>query len=122
MNCERLHRVINELCEKKGVTQIKALEESGVGKNFLWSVKNRGSTPSVEKLEALSAYFGVSIDYLVGNTDYPYIVTAAEMEERKNPDIIRKDIAAFGGAETLTVDSKALDTAIERALKAKGII
>lgn len=93
MNCERLHRVINELCENKGVTQIKALEESGVGKNFLWSVKNRGSTPSVEKLEALSAYFGVSIDYLVGNTDYPYIATAnnamrlntqaAELSERE---------------------------------------
>lgn len=122
MDCERLHRVINELCEKRGVTQIKALEESGVGKNFLWSVKNRGSVPSVEKLQALAKYFGVSLDYLVGNTDYPYIVTAAEMEELKNPNIISKNIAAFGGAETLTVDSKALDAAIEKALKAKGLI
>lgn len=38
------------------------------------------------------------------------------------PNIIRKDIDAFGGAETLTVDSKALDAAIEKALKAKGLI
>lgn len=38
------------------------------------------------------------------------------------PNIISKDIAAFGGTETLTVDSDALDAAIERALKAKGLI
>lgn len=38
------------------------------------------------------------------------------------PNVISKDIAAFGGAETLTVDSDALDAAIERALKAKGLI
>ena len=82
----------------------------------------KGSVPSVEKLQALAVYFNVSVDYLIGNTDYPYIVTAAEMEELKNPNIISKNIAAFGGAETLTVDSKALDAAIEKALKAKGLI
>lgn len=121
MNLDRLLNVIKELCNQKGVTQKEALIKSGAGDRFFQNVR-QGSTPSVEKLEALSAYFGVSIDYLVGNTDYPYIVTAAEMEELKNPNIISKNIAAFGGAETLTVDSKALDAAIEKALKAKGLI
>lgn len=122
MDYERLQRVIKELSNAKGVSPTKALTDSGVGKSFFWSINKQGSVPSVEKLQALAVYFNVSVDYLIGNTDYPYIVTAAEMEELKNPNIISKNIAAFGGAETLTVDSKALDAAIEKALKAKGLI
>lgn len=121
MNLERLQNVVKSLCNKKGVTQKEALTQSGAGDRFFQNIR-QGSVPSVEKLQALAVYFNVSVDYLIGNTDYPYIVTAAEMEELKNPNIISKNIAAFGGAETLTVDSKALDAAIEKALKAKGLI
>lgn len=121
MDLNKILIVIKEQCSIKGITQKEVLAQSGAGDKFVQHIKS-GSAPSIEKCQALAKYFGVSLDYLVGNTDYPYIVTAAEMEERKNPDIIRKDIAAFGGAETLTVDSKALDAAIERALKAKGLI
>lgn len=73
MDGSKLQQVINKLCEEKGVTQSKALEECGVGKNFIWSVKNRGSAPSVEKLQALALYFDVSVDYLIGNTDIPEV-------------------------------------------------
>lgn len=121
MDFDRLQNVIQKLCDKRGIKPRTAYEESGVGRSFYDNIR-KGSVPSVEKLQALAVYFNVSVDYLIGNTDYPYIVTAAEMEELKNPNIIRKDIAAFGGAETLTVDSKALDAAIEKALKAKGLI
>lgn len=122
MDYERLQRVIKELSNVKGVSPTKALIDSGVGKSFFWSINKQGSAPSVEKLQALSTYFNVSLDYLVGNTDYPYIVTAAEMEELKNPNLISKDIAAYGGAETLTVDSDVLKAAIDKALKEKGLI
>lgn len=121
MDLSRLLNVIKELCNKKGVTQKEALSGSGAGDRFFQNVR-QGSTPSVEKLQALSAYFNVSLDYLVGNTDYPYIVTAAEMEELKNPSLISKNIAAYGGAETLTVDSDVLKAAIDKALKEKGLI
>lgn len=121
MNYDILLSRIEKLSQEKGILKTYAYIQSGVGKDFGANIA-KNSKPSIEKIQALATYFGVSIDYLVGNTDYPYIVTAAEMEELKNPNIIRKDIAAFGGAETLTVDSKALDAAIEKALKAKGLI
>ncbi len=56
-----------------------------------------------------------AVDKLLGITEHG---TKAPVR----PNIITKNVAAFGGAETLTVDSDALDAAIERALKAKGLI
>lgn len=111
----------NQLCLKRGINKTSALAESGAGDKFVQHIKS-GSAPSIEKCQALAEYFNVSIDYLVGNTDYPYIVTAAEMEELKNPNLISKNIAAYGGAETLTVDSDVLKAAIDKALKEKGLI
>lgn len=92
MELNRILHVLKEQCSKKGVTQKEALAKSGAGEKFAQNIK-AGSTPSIEKLQALAKYFGVSIDYLVGNTDYPYIVTvnnamrintqAAELSERE---------------------------------------
>ena len=121
MDLERLQNVVKSLCNKKGVTQKEALAQSGAGDRFFQNIR-QGSVPSVEKLQALAIYFGISLDYLVGNTDYPYVVTAAEMAALKKPNIISKNIAAFGGAETITVDSDALKAAIDQALKEKGLI
>lgn len=56
-----------------------------------------------------------AVDKLLGITEHGATTPV-------RPNLIKKDIAAFGGAETLTVDSDALDAAIERALKAKGLI
>ncbi len=78
MDYERLQKVIEDLCRQKGVTKAKALDESGVGKNFFWNATKRGSAPSIEKCQALAVYFGVSLDYLVGNTDVPEVNRAEE--------------------------------------------
>lgn len=121
MDFIKLQNVITEQCSAKGVSQNTAFNESGVGRSFYDNIK-KGSVPSVDKLQALAMYFGISLDYLVGNTDYPYVVTAAEMAALKKPNIISKKIAAFGGAETITVDSDALKAAIDQALKEKGLI
>ena len=56
-----------------------------------------------------------AVDKLLGITEHGAMAPV-------RPNLIKKDIAAFGGAETLTVDSDALDAAIEKALKAKGLI
>ena len=78
MDYERLHRVVKELASKKGVSLTNALIESGVKKNFFWSIEKQGSVPSVEKLQALAVYFDVSVDYLIGNTDVPEVNRAEE--------------------------------------------
>lgn len=70
MDFKRLQNVISDCCERKGVSARTAFNESGVGRSFYDNI-NKGSVPSVDKLQALAVYFGVSLDYLVGNTDIP---------------------------------------------------
>ena len=72
MDLDRMLFVIKEQCSKKGVTQSDALEKSGAGTKFVQNIK-QGSAPSIEKCQALAVYFGVSLDYLVGNTDIPEV-------------------------------------------------
>lgn len=77
MDFNRLQKVISDCCERKGVSARTAFNESGVGRSFYDNI-NKGSVPSVDKLQALAVYFGVSLDYLVGNTDVPEVNRAEE--------------------------------------------
>ena len=77
MCLERILAVIKEQCSLKGVTQKEALAKSGAGDKFVQHIK-QGSAPSIEKCQALAVYFGVSLDYLVGNTDVPEVNRAEE--------------------------------------------
>lgn len=77
MDLSRLLEVIKEQCSLKGVTQKDALIQSGAGERFVQNIK-QGSAPSIEKCQALAVYFGVSLDYLVGNTDVPEVNRAEE--------------------------------------------
>ncbi len=77
MDFNRLQKVISDCCERKGVSARTAFVESGVGRSFYDNI-NKGSVPSVDKLQALAVYFGVSLDYLVGNTDVPEVNRAEE--------------------------------------------
>ena len=77
MDFNRLQKVISDCCEKKGVSARTAFVESGVGRSFYDNI-NKGSVPSVDKRQALAVYFGVSLDYLVGNTDVPEVNRAEE--------------------------------------------
>ena len=72
MCLERILTVIKEQCTLKGITQKEALAKSGAGDKFVQHIK-QGSAPSIEKCQALAVYFGVSLDYLVGNTDVPEV-------------------------------------------------
>ena len=77
MDFNRLQKVMSDCCERKGVSARTAFVESGVGRSFYDNI-NKGSVPSVDKLQALAVYFGVSLDYLVGNTDVPEVNRAEE--------------------------------------------
>lgn len=56
---------IEELAKEKGVNLNTAFIESRVGKNFK---SNLGiANPSEGKIRMLATYFGVSVDYLLGN-------------------------------------------------------
>lgn len=64
---------IKELCKKKGVKPTIACEESGAGKNFLNHIETRGSKPSVEKVQMLADYLGVTTSELLGEKTEPTV-------------------------------------------------
>ena len=57
---------VRELAKSKGIPVTTALEEAGAGKSLLSSIESRGSAPSVEKVQQLAQYFGVTTSQLLG--------------------------------------------------------
>lgn len=57
---------VKYLCFKKGIKPTNACKDAGVGGSFLSDIMNRGSTPSVAKVQLLANYLGVTTSELLG--------------------------------------------------------
>ena len=65
LNVEKFVQNIKTLCKLKGVTPSSACMASGAGRNFMDNIK-KGSIPSVEKVQLLAQYLGVTVSELLG--------------------------------------------------------
>ena len=63
---------IKLLAKKQGISLNTLEERVGLGKNYIYSLKNK-KTPSVEHIAKIADYFNVSTDYLLGRTENPAI-------------------------------------------------
>ncbi|QEY33712.1 helix-turn-helix transcriptional regulator [Caproiciproducens galactitolivorans] len=59
--------VFAKLCEERGIKPSKAAEECGINKSNVSNWKNNGYVPRSDALNKIADYFGVSVDYLLGN-------------------------------------------------------
>lgn len=71
MDREQFVRNIKFFCDLKGVKPTVACREAGVGTSFINNVEARGQTPSVEKVQMLAQYLGVTVSDLLGETKPP---------------------------------------------------
>ena len=55
-----------DLCRKKGVAPTRAALDIGLSRSTPTTWKTRGLTPQGDTLHKIAAYFGVSVDYLLG--------------------------------------------------------
>lgn len=63
-----VYEKIVELCNNKGVTPGKMCNDLGYSRNTMTALKNgRSTTLKLDKAQRIAAYFGVSVDYLLGN-------------------------------------------------------
>ncbi len=78
---------LKELCNKKGIKPSRVAIECGFSKGTVSHWKNDGTIPQRDLLIKIAAYFGVTVDYLLGK------------EETNKPTITEADIkvALFGG-------------------------
>ena len=65
MNVEKFVQNIKTLCKLKGTTPSAACIVSGAGRNFMDNIK-KGSIPSIEKVQLLAQYLGVTVSELLG--------------------------------------------------------
>lgn len=63
--------VFLNLCNKANIKPSKAAEECGINRSNVSLWKSKGYTPRGDALQALADYFGVSVDYLLGNESAP---------------------------------------------------
>ena len=59
---------IKKYCSIKGVKPTVACRESGVGTSFINNIEKRVSMPSIEKVQMLAEYLGVTVSELLGET------------------------------------------------------
>ena len=59
---------IKNISKKKGYSSLRVLSETaGLGPNAIYQWRNK--TPRTDNLQAVADVLGVSVDYLLGNTD-----------------------------------------------------
>ena len=82
---KKMYEIFAQLCKQHGVTPYKVSKETGVSQPTLSEWKKGTYTPKQDKLQKIADYFGVTLDYLMGNThadrDIEEIDIAIELEE-----------------------------------------
>ncbi len=68
---------VKKYCKLRDVKPTVACRESGVGTSFINNIE-KGSAPSVEKVQKLAAYLGVTTSELLGEERAPAPVAEAE--------------------------------------------
>lgn len=66
MDKQQFVQNIKFYCLKRNVKPTVACREAGVGSSFINNIEARGQIPSVEKVQQLAGYLGVSTSELLG--------------------------------------------------------
>ncbi len=97
--------VIKQLCKNKGVTVTGLEKELGFARGSLCKVNT--SKPSMEKVQKLADYFGISSDYLMNGEEIKQTTSELSTKEKhdikRNVDNIMESLNSNNG-ETLYYD------------------
>ena len=64
-----MYEIFAKLMEDHNVTSYRVAKDTGVSQTTLSDWKRGRSVPKLEKLKKLADYFGVSVEYLMGNRE-----------------------------------------------------
>lgn len=88
-------QTVQELASQKGITIAKMIKDLGLGQGTFSTWKKRGTIPNGDTLRAIANYFGVSVDYLLGNTDEKKKPTADGGEPLQTDDPLLQEAIAI---------------------------
>ena len=89
-----MYEIFEKLLRKRHTTAYRVAKDTGVTTATLSSWKQGKYTPKLEKLQKIADYFGVSPDYLQGNS-YIKDLGGVIKEERERLRITRDDVAEY---------------------------
>ena len=84
-----MYEIFEQLLQEYGVTAYKVAKEAGVSQSMLSEWKKGVYTPKQDKLKKIADYFGVTVDYLMGN----------ENTELEIPEVLKGVPVAFHRGE-----------------------
>lgn len=64
-----MYEIFEQLLQKNKITSYKLSKDTGISQTILSNWKNGRNTPKYEKLKQIAEYFGVSIEYLMGEDE-----------------------------------------------------
>lgn len=103
-------KIIKTLCEKRGINIYELEEICGFSRSSMYSWGR--SNPSVDKVKAVADYFGVTVDYLMGDDEEITTTTRTKEEALEYAFRGRPDMKAlFSVAENATAED--IEKAIE---------
>lgn len=80
---------IRELRKSKKLTQKKLAEKINVDCSAVTKWETGKANPDFEKQQFLADFFGVSVDYLLGRTDF------MEKEKHTEPDVLKENMIVY---------------------------
>lgn len=120
-----MYEIFAQLCKQHGVTPYKVSKETGVSQPTLSEWKKGTYTPKQDKLQKIADYFGVTLDYLMGNTHAdeqtpPEMQKAPTLNKKDERDIKKKMdemLELFDSADALMFDGEPLDEETRQLLR-----
>lgn len=87
-----MYSILEKLLEEKGITAYQLSKETGISTATFSNWKGGKYTPKDDKLQLIANYFGVTLDYLKGNSEFR---TKEEMfvfwdSQNRNEEIIKE--------------------------------
>lgn len=86
MNNAQRASIIKHYCKQKGVAVGSMLLDCGISKSLIYDMERRDRTPSADTFSQIADYLGCSVDYLLGRTDCPDLIT---LDKLNGPSVIQ---------------------------------
>ena len=93
-----LYERLSTLCQEHGITAYRMCKDTGIQPSIMTDLKmGRRQTVKAETAAKIATYFGVSVDYLIGNTKEKEKPASQEADELIKSDPLAGQLfAAYG--------------------------
>ena len=98
---------VKMLADKQHISIVELEEKLNFSRNSLYSWKK--NKPSVDKLNAVADYFGVTTDYLLGRTDTPQFTARNERDVQKMLTVLKDGLSNEHTLAYLKNDGEEID-------------